>query len=149
MMQKNKGVFAWLSVALVVFVAAYAVIVLHFDDRLAGLATIGYFQLVELGLASYRMANILSTEMITKPLRAPFVTEVHKEGKVVEKPKRKGLVGATGLLIHCPSCTGVWLAAALVYLYLFLPTPTFLLALILALSGIERIVSNVMLWYKK
>jgi len=72
-----------------------------------------------------------------------------KGEKMVEKPKKYGFLGATGLLIYCPSCTGVWLSAALVYLYLFWPAPAILIALILALSAIERIISNILGWFKK
>ena len=36
-------------------------------------------------------------------------------------------------------CFGVWIAAALVYLYAFWPAQVFVVALFLALSGIERL----------
>jgi len=49
-----------------------------------------------------------------------------------------------GLLLYCPSCTGVWLSAALVYFYVFFPGPTFLAALFLALSAFERILSAIL-----
>ena len=145
----NRGILQWLTVDMIIFVVANVVIIFFFYDRLTGISTIGPFQLLVLGLASYRAANIVSTEAITKPLRAPFVDEVEKGGEKVEKPKKYGFLGATGLLIYCPSCTGVWLSAALVYLYLFFPAPTFLIALILTLSAIERIISNTLGWFKR
>ena len=145
----ERGILRWLTFDMIVFVVANVAIIWYFNGWLARLSSIGFFQLLILGLASYRAANIVSTEMITKPLRAPFVDEVVKGEKTVEKPKKHGFLGATGLLIYCPSCTGVWLSTALVYLYLFWPAPTFLIALILALSAIERIISNILGWFKQ
>ena len=75
--------------------------------------------------------------------------EVKKDGNVVERPKKTGFLGATGLLLYCPSCTGVWLAAMIIYVYIFLPPPLYLLIVfILALSAIERILSNILGWFK-
>lgn len=145
---RNKGIFGWLAFDLIVFVAIAAAVMAYGGAPLTQLPQMSFFTLLVLGLASYRAANIVSTETITKPLRAPFVNEVEKEGKVVEKPKKRGFLGATGLLIYCPSCTGVWVSAAFVYAYLFWPVPTFLIALILALSAIERIISNVTGWFR-
>ena len=115
---------------------------------MSGIASIGPFRLVVLGLAAYRASNILSNETVTKPLRAPFVDEVEKDGKVVEEPKKQGFLGATGHLIYCPSCTGVWLSAALAYAYVFWPEPAYFIALILALSALERILAIVLGWVK-
>ena len=140
----SKGVFGWLALDMVIFVAANAFLILRFGDRLSTLNDLSFFKFLILGLASYRAANILSNEAVSKPLRAPFVDEAQKGGKTVEKPKRFGFLGAFGLLISCPSCTGVWLSAALVYFYLFYPGPALLIALFLALSAIERIIATVL-----
>jgi len=126
---------------MVIFVIINAILIWRFQDRFAVLNTLSWFKLIVLGLAAYRAANILSNEPVTKPLRAPFVDETQKEGKTVEEPKKSGFMGAVGLLIYCPSCTGVWLSAALVYFYVFYPGPTFVVALFLALSAIERILA--------
>jgi len=144
----EKRIFPWLTLDMVIFVAINVFLIMYFGDKLSVLGKVDYFQLLVLGLAAYRSANILSTEVVTKPLRAPFVDKVMKNGKAIEKPKPKGFLGAFGLLIYCPSCTGVWLSAVLVYSYIFWPVPTFFVAFILALSGIERIICNVLLWFK-
>ncbi|MEO7424876.1 MAG: DUF1360 domain-containing protein [Fibrobacteria bacterium] len=137
----HKSIFRWLTLDMAVFFAINAVLLSLFHRELATLRHIGVFQFAILALAAYRASNILSNETVTKPLRAPFVEEVEKEGKVVEEPKKSGFLGATGLLLYCPSCTGVWLSAALVYGFAFFPVPTLAVALFLALSAIERIIA--------
>jgi hypothetical protein len=144
---KHEHLFGWLKLDMALFVIANAILITLFSDTLATLR-VGAIELIVLGLAVYRMANIVSNEPVTKPLRAPFVDEVPQDGKVVEKPKRTGFRGALGLLIYCPSCTGVWIAAALVYLYAFWPAQTFVVTLFLALSGIERIGTALVGWLK-
>jgi Protein of unknown function (DUF1360) len=138
---RQEGMFKWLTLDMLVFAAVNFFLLPYCGDRLTILDNIGALKLLVFGLAAYRAANVLSNEAVTKPLRAPFVEESEKDGKVVEKPKNSGFKGAMGHLIYCPSCTGLWLSAALVYSYVFFPGPTFLVALFLALSAIERIVS--------
>jgi hypothetical protein len=133
---------------MIVFAAINALLLARFGDRLSEISSIGPFRLLVLGLAAYRASNILSNETVTKPLRAPFVEEVEKDGKVVEEPKKRGFLGATGHLIYCPSCTGVWLSAALAYAYVFWPEPAYFIALILALSALERIFAIGLGWMK-
>jgi hypothetical protein len=140
--------FRWFTLDMVVFAAINAVLLACFGEKLADIASIGPFRLLVLGLAAYRASNILSNETVTKPLRAPFVDEVEKDGKVVEEPKQRGFLGATGHLIYCPSCTGVWLSAALAYAYVFWPVPAYFIALILALSALERILAILLGWLK-
>ena len=76
--------FRWFTVDMVMFAALNAVLIAWFGEKLADIASIGPFRLVVLGLAAYRASNILSNETVTKPLRAPFVDELEKDGKVVE-----------------------------------------------------------------
>lgn len=144
----EKQIFKWLTLDMMIFAALNAVLIVTLGDRLQGLRDIGVLQLFVLGLAVYRASNIVSNETVTKPLRAPFVEEVEKDGKAVEEPKKSGFLGATGHLIYCPSCTGVWLAAALVYAYALWPDRAFVIALLLALSGMERIYACVIGWFK-
>ena len=145
---KYKKFFEWLTLDMAVFAAINGLMIYHFQDKLELLDNIGFLEFLVLGLAAFRAANILSNEVVTKPLRAPFVDETQKNGKLVEEPKKSGFLGAFGLLIYCPSCTGVWISAALVYLFLFWPNQTLVIATILALSGLERIFSKVLGWLK-
>lgn len=142
MAKDRKHVFGWLTLDMIIFVAVNAYLLYYFHDQLDGLSDLNLFTLLILGLATFRAANIISNEVVTKPLRAPFVDEEIHNGKAVEEPKKHGLLRAIGLLIYCPSCTGVWIATALAYCYAFWPTPTLLVALFLALSGVERIISK-------
>ena len=144
---KYEHLFGWLKLDMALFLIINAILIGNYADTLATIH-VGAIEFVVFGLAVYRMANIVSNEPVTKPLRAPFVDEVPEDGKLVEKPKRTGFRGALGLLIYCPSCTGVWFAAAIVYLYAFWPTQVFVVALFLALSGVERIGTAFVGWLK-
>lgn len=145
----NRQFIPWLTLDMAVFAGINIFLLYRFGDQIAPLASIGFLHFLVLGLAAYRASNIVSNEVVTKPLRAPFVDETDQAGKIVEQPKQTGFLGAMGLLIYCPSCTGVWLSAALVYCYAFWPTPTFAIALLLALSGVERIMAVTLGWFKR
>jgi hypothetical protein len=139
----GKGIFEWLTLDMAIFVVLNIILIATYGDALSHLRDLTILEFLVLGLAAYRAANVLSTEVITKPLRSPFVDEVQAEdGKVVEKPKPAGFMGSIGLLIYCPSCTGVWIAAVFTYGFVFWPTATFTVALFFALSGMERIIST-------
>ena len=84
--------FKWLTLDMIIFVAANIFLIWHFQGRFSSLADIGYFKLLVLGLAAYRAANLLSNETITKPLRAPFVDETQRDGKIIEETKIDGIV---------------------------------------------------------
>lgn len=136
---KYKSMFPWMVLDMVVFVALNVLMI-----RLIGvdvgdlLESLDLFKVVILGLAVYRAANIISNEFITKPVRAYFVREVERDGKEVEEPYEYGLRGFLGSLLYCPSCTGVWIAAIMTYSYILWPGPTSVVALLLALTALER-----------
>lgn len=138
----QKKIYGWLFLDMFLFLTINLFLLKELNNYLINLNNLTWLQLFLLGLAAYRAANILSNETITKPLRRPFIVEVHHDGKIVEEPKKKGFAGATGLLITCPSCTGVWLAAALVYFYILFPPQTLVIALLLSLSAIERVIAR-------
>lgn len=146
---RDKKIFGWLSLDIIIFIAINALVISFYGDKIFGIFQVDLFRLLVLGLAAYRLANIISNEVVAKPLRAPFVDEVRREGKIVEKPKSSGFLGAIGLLIYCPSCTGVWVAAALVYSYVFWTGPTLIIAFILALSAVERITASIVGFFKQ
>ena len=148
-MNKEKSIFGWLTIDMIIFSLEILAVIIFYGDRLSVLGSMGFFEILLFGLATYRVANIISTEKITKPLRAPFVDEVEENGKTVEKPKTSGWAGATGYLIHCPACTGVWVATTFVSLYIFLPNAAYFLGFIFALSAVERIIAHVSLHLKR
>jgi hypothetical protein len=97
-----------------------------------------------LSLATYRISEIVANEVVTRPIRAPFVNKKIEDGEEVEEPKRTGLLGNIGSLIYCPSCVGVWVGMLLVYSYLLFPEVILVVAVIFTLSALERVLSNIL-----
>jgi hypothetical protein len=70
--------------------------------------------LVLTGIATQRLARIITRDRVTQPLRAPFA-EYHGSagaGEVRQKPRGRGLRRAVGTLLTCPFCATPWIAAA-------------------------------------
>src|SRR5919109_3024651 len=75
---------------------------------------IGAGDVVLAGVATHKLSRLLAKDKITSFLRAPF-TEYQGSGgpgEVEEKPRGSGLRYATGELLVCPYCLGLWVAAA-------------------------------------
>lgn len=75
------------------------------------------FDLVQLGLATFRLGRLISYDKVTEVYRLPFtktVRDVSGVGKTTV-PKGGGVRRAIGELISCPICSGTWVAALLVY----------------------------------
>ena len=68
-----------------------------------------------LGVATYKISRVISSDRVTSPLRAPFMEYIEPDGasEVKEKVRGKGLQRAVGDLLHCPFCLGSWVSAAL------------------------------------
>lgn len=73
-------------------------------------------ELAVLGLATHKVARLLTKDSVTSFLRAPFVRLEAKSGtnSVDEQPRGNGLQRAVGELVSCPECTGHWVASGLV-----------------------------------
>jgi hypothetical protein len=71
--------------------------------------------IVVLGLATHKLARLLTKDAVTSFLRAPFVRLEDKSGSasVEERPRGSGLQRSIGELISCPECTGQWVASGL------------------------------------
>jgi hypothetical protein len=133
----------WELVPLMTFVVLNVVICSIWLDRIASLPDrITPFTMFLVGLATYRLANIIANERITKIFRAPFVDVKVSQGKEEEVPKRRGVREMVGRLIYCPSCVGVWIAALFVYGLTFAPVPTWVAAAIFAVSAVERLLTS-------
>ncbi|MDQ3812483.1 MAG: DUF1360 domain-containing protein [Armatimonadota bacterium] len=82
-----------------------------------------------LGVTTHKVSRVLTKDLITSPLRAPF-TE-HEEltgfGEVRERPVGQGLQRAVGQLLTCPGCMGQWVATAYAFGLVFNPRVTRLL----------------------
>lgn len=75
------------------------------------------FDLVQLGLASYRLGRLVSYDKVFEAYRAPFTRTVPDPSgeDMTVVPRGKGTRSAIGELIACPICAGTWIAAGLVY----------------------------------
>lgn len=70
---------------------------------------------VVLGLATHKLARIITKDWVTSPLRAPFTRYQGSVGggEVSEKSRGTGLRRAVGDLLTCPWCIAPWVAAGL------------------------------------
>jgi hypothetical protein len=68
-----------------------------------------------MGVATHKLARIVTKDWVTSPIRAPF-TEYRDSvgmGEVREASRGSGLRKATGDLLTCPWCIGPWIAGGL------------------------------------
>lgn len=97
-----------------------------------------------LGVATHRLSRLVSLDMVTSPLRAPFTRfeEFTGEGEVRETSRGRGLQQVIGDLVTCPYCTGMWIATALRLGRAVTPRLTNLAAEILALSALSNFLQH-------
>ena len=91
---------------------------------------VGARDIVTIGLATHKLARLISKDKVTATIRAPF-TEFQEEtghGEVEEKPRGTGLQFATGELLVCPYCLAQWIAAAFAAGLVIAPAQTRLVA---------------------
>jgi hypothetical protein len=64
-------------------------------------------------VATHKATRILSKDLVTSPVRAPFVQfeELTRPNEVKESPRGSGVRRAIGELLICPYCLGAWVAA--------------------------------------
>lgn len=87
-----------------------------------------------LGLATLRVAKLVSEDEITAVIREPLI-EVEGGQK---QPRGRGLRWALGKLVLCPTCTGTWVAAFLTYALHLSPRYTRPFLAIMSASGAEQ-----------
>ena len=102
------------------------------------------FDLVLLGLATYRTGRLVAYERVAAPLREPF-TETIKDtsgaGDTVVATGT-GVRWTLGELMSCPVCVGTWVAAILVYGMHLAPVPTRVYMAIMSSTGIAQLLSE-------
>lgn len=125
-----------------IFLASFTV----FSSRLGGRgqgAAPRPFDLVLLGLATYRTGRLVAYDRVLGPLREPF-TETRGDatgaGQTVVAEGR-GVRYVLGELLSCPVCVGTWVSAALVYGLWFAPLPTRVFLWIQGTIGLAEILS--------
>lgn len=81
---------------------------------------------VAMGVATHKLARLVTKDAVTSFLRAPFVRLEQKEGtnSLEESPRGDGLQRSLGELLSCPECMGQWLAAGLLAGMLHAPRTT-------------------------
>lgn len=97
---------------------------------------ITFFDLLLLGVATYKMSYLLTKDVITSVLRAPFTRFLHAASPddVQETARGKGLQRAIGELLSCPWCSAQWIVAVLFYAFILFPLVTkFIILLFTAL----------------
>ena len=64
------------------------------------------------GLATHKIARLITKDRVTSFIRAPFVRYERDtgHGEVAEEPQGEGIRLATGQLLKCPHCLGNWVA---------------------------------------
>ena len=110
--------------------------------RRDGHTTSSPFDLVLLGLASYRIGRMLAYERVAAPLRAAVTTTAPDPSGYGETvvARGNGARKAIGELLSCPICVSTWAAAGLVYGLQLAPAPTRVLASTLGVAGVAELV---------
>jgi hypothetical protein len=117
--------------------------------RLAGRrfpARIPIADLLVLGLATTRVARLVTKDKVARVVRAPF-TDVKpgaSPGEVEEQPRvdAGGERRAIGELVTCPRCVGVWAATGLTLAYVAAPSVTRMAGTALAAATISDYVNT-------
>lgn len=95
-----------------------------------------------ISLASFRITRLFVFDKITENLRSPFFDEMMEEGEIFLVPKPKGVRKWIGEMISCYWCTGIWVSAALVIGYTYLPSFFIPLIIIFAVAAIASVVET-------
>ncbi len=121
---------------------AYAVLVGIYNALFAGLLLaahrggrrlperLGLGDVLLLSVGTFKLSRLVSRDMVTSSLRAPF-TEYEGpggSGEINEKPRGRGMRHAIGELLTCPFCIGQWIATVLAFGLVFAPRTTRLIA---------------------
>lgn len=82
--------------------------------------------IIVLGLATHKLARLLTKDSVTSFMRAPFVHLEDKSGtnSLTETARGRGLQRSIGELLSCPECTDHWVASGLVLGLLHAPRLT-------------------------
>ncbi|WP_333777971.1 DUF1360 domain-containing protein [Streptomyces sp. IBSBF 3136] len=109
--------YAALASALATGVGVYAMVARYRGVRLP--ERFPPWDVVLLGVATYKTSRLLTRDTVTSFVRAPFTRRTGRgEGnEVLDEPRGTGVRRALGELLSCPFCTSAWTATALVCSY--------------------------------
>ena len=85
------------------------------------------------GIATFKVARLLSKDRVTSPVRAPF-TRGEGEG---ERPRGRGVRYVIGELFLCPFCLAQWIGAAYAMGLVFAPRVTRLIAAMMSVVALS------------
>ena len=99
------------------------------------------FDLVLLGLSTYRAGHLIAYERVTEPVRAPLTDTVPDTSGVGETVVASGcgVRYALGELESCPTCVGTGAAAGLVYGLHLAPRPTRVFLAVMGTTGVAEL----------
>ena len=100
--------------------------------------------LLLLGVATHKVARIVSKEMVTSAVRAPFTQYEAPAGagEINESTRGAGLRHAIGELLTCPFYLAVWVASYFTYGLVFAPRVTRLLASIFSMVTLSDVLQD-------
>jgi hypothetical protein len=84
-----------------------------------------------IGVATYKLARVVSKDAVTSPLRAPFTTyrgRAETPAEVNERPRGRGARRVVGELLTCPFCLSQWVGTAFTFGFVLAPRATRLVA---------------------
>lgn len=125
---------------------AFLAIVGGFSTRRMGneATAIRPFDLLLLGLATYRTGRVVAFEQVAEPVRAPFTTTEPDSFGTGEDvvPRGVGIRRAFGELMCCPLCVGTWVALGLVLGLHLAPRPTRAFLAVMSATGIAELLHS-------
>ncbi|EMA6345037.1 DUF1360 domain-containing protein [Bacillus cytotoxicus] len=97
--------------------------------------------------AAFRLTRLIVYDKITAFLRAPFIEELEitePDGSVstYTKVRGKGLQKWIGELLSCHWCTGIWVSAFLICLYVLFPHVAEIVLCILGIAGLAACIET-------
>ncbi|MDE3838244.1 sporulation protein [Bacillus methanolicus] len=103
------------------------------------------WNVILMGLASFRLTRLIVFDQITYFFRKPFfdeITEINQNGEneVYLEPKQYGFKKWMGELLSCYWCTGIWVSMFVIFLYFFAPVAGKVIILIMAVAAIGSII---------
>ena len=148
--QETDGLFAGYAPHEERPLAAYALLIAVFNAGFAGAIAaahtagrkpperIAAADLLLLGAATQKLSRLLSKDIVTSVLRAPFTEfgDYAGQGEVNESARGQGLQKAIGELVTCPFCVGQWVSAGFVSGFVAAPRLTRLVASVFATLSI-------------
>lgn len=84
-----------------------------------------------LGVATFKLARVVSKDAVTSPIRAPFTVyegNADTPAEVQEKPRGTGLRRTVGELLSCPFCLSQWVGTGFAVGYVLAPRATRIVA---------------------